>query len=46
LQQLRSPTFDIRDIFGASRFSTFSTVSVKNRLPDPHDYAVPAGHWR
>jgi hypothetical protein len=27
LQWLRSPTFDIREIFGSPRFSTFSTVT-------------------
>jgi hypothetical protein len=30
LQSLRSPTFDIREIFGAPRFSTFSTVSARS----------------
>jgi hypothetical protein len=30
LQRLRSPTFDIREIFGAIRFSTFSTQSAQS----------------
>jgi hypothetical protein len=30
LPRLRSPKFDIREIFGASRFSTFSTVSAQS----------------
>jgi hypothetical protein len=31
LPRLSSPTFDVREIFGVSRFSTFSTVSARSR---------------
>jgi hypothetical protein len=29
---MRSPTFDIRESFGALRFSTFSTISVRGDI--------------
>ena len=45
LQRLRSPTFDTREIFGASRFLTFSTVSAQSG-PSPKRGWCPITEFR
>ena len=44
LQRLKSPTHDICEIFGAPRFSSFSTQSARSRLL-PFDHLIGAGEF-